>query len=328
MATSVALPVYWIATVPANRMSSTADSLTSLEPVCTMELAVVEAGNAPAAAPTRETSELVIRPSSGWIPLRLGELVAYRDLLLFLTWRDIKVRYNQTVLGVAWAFIQPFFTMLVFTLFFGRLGGLGTRTGGIPYSAYTFTALVPWAFFAFTLSQASESLVANANLIKKVYFPRLIVPLAAIFAGAVDFLIAFATLIALLFYYGIVPSWHVIFLPAFMLLALTTSLGVGLWLSALNVQFRDVRYTLTFATQLWMFATPIAYPIDIVPQVWRPLFGLNPMVGVVEGFRWALLQSGDGPSPMLAVSAVASLLILLSGAYYFRRMEKTFSDLI
>jgi lipopolysaccharide transport system permease protein len=274
-----------------------------------------------------EAPELVIRPSSGWIPLNLGQLLAYRDLLFFLMWRDIKVRYKQTVLGAAWAFIQPFFTMLVFTLFFGNLGGMSQRTGDIPYPVYVFAALVPWSFFAFALSQASESLVANANLIKKVYFPRLVVPLAAVLAGTVDFLIAFATLIGLLLYFGTVPTWHVCFLPAFMLLALGTSLGVGLWLSALNVQFRDVRYTLTFATQLWLFATPIAYPISIVPQEWRPLYAVNPMVGVVEGFRWALLGSGDAPGPMLVVSTAVSLLVLVSGAYYFRRMERTFSDI-
>jgi lipopolysaccharide transport system permease protein len=274
-----------------------------------------------------EPPELIIRPSSGWIPLRLGELVAYRDLLFFLMWRDVKVRYKQTILGAAWAFIQPFFTMLVFTLFFGNLGGMSERTGGIPYPVYAFAALVPWAFFAFALGQASECLVANSNLIKKVYFPRLVVPLAAVFAGTVDFLIAFLTLIGMLLYYGILPTWHVILLPAFMLLALSTSLGVGLWLSALNVQFRDVRYTLTFATQLWLFATPIAYPISIVPVEWRPLYAVNPMVGVVEGFRWALLGSGDAPGPMLAVSVAVSLLLLVSGAYYFRRMEKTFSDI-
>jgi lipopolysaccharide transport system permease protein len=290
-----------------------------------MPTLMAEIKQAVPAAP--EPPELIIRPSSGWIPLRLGEVIAYRDLLFFLMWRDVKVRYKQTVLGAAWAFIQPFFTMLIFTLFFGTLGGMGERTGGIPYPIYTFTALVPWAFFAFALGQASECLVANANLIKKVYFPRLVVPLAAVLAGTVDFLIAFATLIAMLLYYGIVPNWHVVLLPVFMLLALATSLGVGLWLSALNVQFRDVRYTLTFGTQLWMFATPIAYPIAIVPEQWRPLYAVNPMVGVVEGFRWALLGTGDGPGPMLVVSAAIAVALLVSGAYYFRRMEKSFSDI-
>jgi lipopolysaccharide transport system permease protein len=290
-----------------------------------MSTVLAQTNDAPPEAP--EPPELVIRPTSGWIPLRLGELVAYRDLLFFLMWRDVKVRYQQTVLGVAWAFIQPFFTMLIFTLFFGNLGGMGQHTGGIPYPVYAFAALVPWAFFAFALGQASECLVANSNLIKKVYFPRLVVPLAAVFAGSVDFLIAFLTLLVMLIYYGIVPTWHVAFLPAFMLLALSTSLGVGLWLSALNVQFRDVRYTLTFATQLWMFATPIAYPIAIVPAEWRTLYAINPMVGVVEGFRWALLGAGDAPGPMLAVSSAVSLVLLVSGAYYFRRMEKTFSDI-
>ena len=290
-----------------------------------MQTVMAEAKDAAPQQP--ELPELIIRPSTGWVPLRLGELVVYRDLLFFLMWRDVKVRYKQTVLGAAWAFIQPFFTMLIFTLFFGRLGGMDQRTGGIPYPVYAFAALVPWAFFAFALGQASECLVANANLIKKVYFPRLVVPLAAVLAGTVDLLIAFVTLIGMLIYFGIMPNWHVVVLPAFVLLALCTSLGVGLWLSALNVQFRDVRYTLTFATQLWLFATPIAYPISIVPEEWRTLYAINPMVGVVEGFRWSLLGTGDAPGPMLAVSAVMSLLLLVSGAYYFRRMERTFSDI-
>jgi lipopolysaccharide transport system permease protein len=290
-----------------------------------MQSVIAEAKDA--APPQPELPELLIRPSSGWVPLRLGELIVYRDLLFFLMWRDVKVRYKQTVLGAAWAFIQPFFTMLIFTLFFGRLGGMDQRTGGIPYPVYAFAALVPWAFFAFALGQASECLVANANLIKKVYFPRLVVPLAAVLAGTVDFLIAFATLIGMLFYFGIVPNWHIVVLPAFVLLTLCTALGVGLWLSALNVQFRDVRYTLTFATQLWLFATPIAYPISIVPEEWRSLYALNPMVGVVEGFRWSLLGAGEAPGPMLAVSTVVALLLLVSGAYYFRRMERTFSDI-
>jgi lipopolysaccharide transport system permease protein len=276
--------------------------------------------------------ETVIRPSRGWVSPKLGEVWRYRELLIFLMWRDIKVRYQQTVLGVTWAFIQPFFTMLVFSLFFGRLGGMDQRTGDIPYPLYTFAALLPWTFFAFALAQSSDSLVSNSNLIKKVYFPRLITPFAAVSAGAIDFGIAFLTLLVMQVGYAaagepVWPTWRVVFLPAFLLLALTTSLGVGLWLSALNVQFRDVRYTLPFLTQLWLFLTPIAYPASIVPEVWRPVYGLNPMVGVVEGFRWALLGAGDGPSLMLLASAVMSAAILVSGLYYFRRMEKTFADL-
>jgi lipopolysaccharide transport system permease protein len=252
--------------------------------------------------------------------------------LLFLFWRDIKVRYKQTVLGAAWAFIQPFFTMLVFSLFFGQLAGMDSRTGGVPYPLFTFAALVPWTLFAYALVQSSESLVANANLIKKIYFPRLIIPLASVSSGIADFGIAFLTLILLqagycAAGYAVWPTWKVVFLPAFVLLALITSLGVGFWLSALNVQFRDVRYTLPFLTQIWLFLTPIAYPASIVPERWRQVYGLNPMVGVVEGFQWALFGAGEGPGLMVAVSGMSALALLVSGLYYFRRMEKTFSDL-
>jgi lipopolysaccharide transport system permease protein len=281
---------------------------------------------------TPSVEETVIRPSRGWASLNLGELWRYRELLFFLMWRDIKVRYTQTVLGIAWAFIQPFFTMVVFSLFFGRLGGMDQRTGDIPYPLYTFAALLPWTFFAFALAQSADSLVANANLIKKVYFPRLMIPLASVSAGVADFAVAFLTLLVMQACYAtagesVLPTWRVVFLPLFFLLALITSLGVGLWLSALNIQFRDVRYTLGFLTQLWLFLTPIAYPASIVPERWQAVYGLNPMVGVVEGFRWALLGAGDGPGVMLAVSTAASAVLFVSGLYYFRRMERTFADL-
>jgi lipopolysaccharide transport system permease protein len=279
-------------------------------------------------ATTSSTDEIVIRPSRGWVSLRLGDLWRYRELWFFLVWRDIKVRYQQTVLGVAWAFIQPFFTMLVFSLFFGYLGGMGDRIPGtVPYPLFAFAGLVIWAFFAFALTQASDSLVSSSNLIKKVYFPRLILPLSAIGAGTVDFLVAFVTLFGMMAYFGFAPSWQVVFLPGFFILAVITSLGVGLWLSALNVQFRDVKYTLGFLTQIWLFATPIAYPSSLVPEQWRALYGVNPMVGVVEGFRWSLLGVGEPPGPMLAVSVLVAGLMLVTGAFYFRRMEKTFSDL-
>lgn len=271
--------------------------------------------------------KLRIVPSRGWVSLRLGELWEYRELLYFLVWRDIKVRYKQTALGAAWAIIQPLFTMLVFTLFFGKLAKI--PSDGVPYPAFSYAALVPWTFFAQGLTLASDSLVGSANLIRKVYFPRLVIPVGAVLAGLVDFSIAFAMLLALMFKYGIAPTRNVLWLPALLLLSLATSLGVGLWLSALNVKFRDVKYMVPFVTQFWMFATPIAYPSSLFEQPWqRTLYGLNPMAGVVEGFRWALLGTRTGPGPMVLVSAAAAVVVLVSGAYYFRRMEKTFADTV
>jgi lipopolysaccharide transport system permease protein len=273
-----------------------------------------------------ETPVTVITPSHGWVALQLSKVWEYRELLYFLTWRDIKVRYKQTILGAAWAVIQPFMTMVVFSLFFGRLAQV--PSDGIPYPIFSYTALVPWTLFAYGLTQSSNSLVGSANLLKKVYFPRLIIPLAAVFSGVVDFMLAFLVLMGMMLIYGIVPTAHLIWLPGFVLLALITSLGVGLWLSAMNVQFHDVRYTVPFLTQLWLFATPIAYPSSLLSQPWRTLYGLNPMVGVVEGFRWALLETPTAPGPMLAVSTLVALALLVSGALYFRRMERTFADVV
>jgi lipopolysaccharide transport system permease protein len=269
---------------------------------------------------------LRIQPSRGWVSLRLGELWQYRELLYFLIWRDVKVRYKQTALGAAWAIIQPFFTMVVFSLFFGRLAKV--PSDGIPYPIFSFAALVPWTFFADGLSQSSNSLVGSANLIKKVYFPRLAIPIATVFSGVVDFALAFSVLLLMMFYYGIVPTLNIIWLPFFMLLALVTALGVGLWLSAFNVEYRDVRYVIPFIVQIWLFSTPVAYPSTLLSQPWRTLYGLNPMVGVVEGFRWALLSTTTAPGPMIIVSSVAAAALLVSGAYYFRRMEKTFADVV
>jgi lipopolysaccharide transport system permease protein len=269
---------------------------------------------------------LYIRPARGRMPLELGELWAYRELLYFLTWRDIKVRYKQTVLGAAWAIIQPFFMMVVFSLFFGRLAGV--PSDGVPYPVFTFCALLPWQLFAHALAESSNSLVANERLISKVYFPRLVVPIAAVFGGLIDFAIAFVILLGMMAYYGIVPTLAILTLPLFILLAVLTALGVGLWLSALNVKYRDVRYTIVFMTQLWFFLTPVVYPSSIVPQRWRVLYGLNPMAGVVEGFRWALLGKSESPGGLLAVSVVAVILILVGGLYYFRRMESTFADVV
>ena len=269
---------------------------------------------------------LRIAPSKGWVPLKLRELWEYRELLYFLVWRDIKVRYKQTALGATWAIIQPLLTMIVFSLFFGRLAKV--PSDGIPYPIFSFAALVPWTFFANGLGQASNSLVGSGSLISKVYFPRLVIPLASVFSGIIDFLIAFVVLLAMMLYYGLAPTLNVLWLPLFLLLALITSLGVGLWLSALNVEYRDVRYVVPFITQFWLLATPIAYPSSLLHQPWRTIYGLNPMVGVVEGFRWALLRTNTAPGPIIAVSSAAAVLILVTGAFYFRRMEKTFADIV
>jgi lipopolysaccharide transport system permease protein len=256
----------------------------------------------------------------------LRELWAYRELAYFLAWRDIKVRYKQTVLGAAWAILQPLFTMLVFSLFFGQLAGI--PSDGIPYPVFSFAALVPWQFFANGLSSSSESVVASANLVRKVYFPRLVIPGAAVGSGVVDFCLAFVVLLGMMLFFGIVPTANVVWLPFLLLLALVTSLGAGIWLTALNVQFRDVRYAVPFLINAWMFATPIAYPSSLLEEPWRTLYGLNPMAGVVEGFRWALLGTDTAPGSMVFVSVVAAVAMLISGAYYFRRMEKTFADVV
>ena len=271
-------------------------------------------------------STIQIKPSKGWVFLKLHDLWEYRELLYFLAWRDIKVRYKQTVLGAAWAIIQPFSTMVVFSIFFGRLAKM--PSDGIPYPIFAYCALLPWSYFAGALDRAGNSLVGSANLVTKVYLPRLVLPLSATMAGLLDFAIAFVVLIAMMIFYGITPTSAVWTLPFFLLLALATSLGVGLWLSALNVQYRDVRYTIPFLTQFWLFASPVAYPSSLVPEQWRVLYGLNPMAGVIEGFRWALLGKGSGPGPMLAVSVLVTAVLLVSGAYYFRRMEKTFADVV
>lgn len=269
---------------------------------------------------------LRIRPSRGWRHVNLEEVWQYRELLYFLSWRDIKVRYKQTVLGAAWAIIQPVMTMAVFSLFFGKLGKM--PSDGIPYPLFAYAALVPWMFFANGLIQSSNSLVQNANMLKKIYFPRLIIPIATIVSGGVDFILALVLLLFMMAFYGIAPTANVIWLPFLLALGISTALGVGLWLSALNVQFRDVRYVIPFLTQFWLFATPIAYPSSLLPEPWRTVYGLNPMVGVVEGFRWALLGTQTAPGLTVALSAVVSLMLLTSGIFYFKRMEKTFADTV
>ena len=273
-----------------------------------------------------ELPELLITPGNRWIPLHLSELWEYRELLYFLVWRDIKVRYKQTALGAAWAVMQPLFMMLVFSLFFGRLAKV--PSDGIPYPVFAFCALIPWQLFANALSESSNSLVGNQNLITKVYFPRLVIPIAAVLSGLVDFAIAFAILIGMMLYFGIVPGWSILVLPGFILLAVLTALAVGLWLSALNVQYRDVRYTMSFLVQFWLFATPVAYPSSLVPESWRAFYGINPMAGVVEGFRWALLGKTQPPGAMLWVSVFVVTILLIGGLFYFRRMEQQFADIV
>ncbi len=275
---------------------------------------------------TAEPQVLILEPSKGFFRLKLGDLWEYRELLYFLVWRDVKVRYKQTVLGAAWAILQPLMTMVVFSIFFGRFAKM--PSDGIPYPVFAFAALLPWQLFAYALSESSNSLVSNQNLITKVYFPRLVIPISAVLAGLVDFAIAFGVLLILMWYYGIVPTAAIALLPLFVLLAVATALAVGLWLSSLNVKYRDVRYTIPFLTQIWMFATPVAYPSTLVPEPWRTLLGLNPMAGVVEGFRWALLGKAQSPGPLLAVSVAAVLVLLIGGLIYFRRTESTFADVV
>jgi lipopolysaccharide transport system permease protein len=276
--------------------------------------------------PASENTIVRIEPSKGWVSLKLRELWEYRELLYFLIWRDVKVRYKQTILGGSWAIIQPFFTMVVFSLFFGKLAKV--PSDGIPYPIFTFAALVPWMFFANGLNQASNSLVGNSNLIKKVYFPRLSMPIALVLGGLIDFVLAFLMLIVMMFYYRMTPTVNVVWLPFFVILTVMTSLGASLWLSAMYVQFRDVRHIIPFLTQIWLFATPIAYPSSLLEEPWRTVYGINPMVGVVEGFRWALLGTQTAPGPTIAFSIIVAIGLLLSGAFYFRRMEKTFADVV
>lgn len=271
------------------------------------------------------SSSIVIRPSRGWVPLDFRALWAYRELLYFLTWREVKVRYKQTALGFAWAIIQPFMMMIVFTLFFGTLAKVPSE--GIPYPLFSYAALLPWTLFAEGITRSSMSLVQDANLVQKVYFPRLVMPLSGILSPVVDFGIAFIILVGMMFYYGYAPTARVLWLLVFILLALVTSLGVGLWLSAINVKYRDVRYVIPFLVQLWLFASPVVYSSSLLPQRFRAVYGLNPMSGVIEGFRWALLGT-EPPSSLIAISVVMVVLILVSGAFYFRRSEKIFADVV
>src|SRR5277367_4796700 len=269
---------------------------------------------------------LRITPPSRWWVLPLRELWEYRELLYFFVWRDIKVRYKQTAIGAAWAVLQPFLTMLIFSLFFGRLAHIPSQ--GLPYPIFYYSALLPWMYFAAALQNATNTIVENQRLITKVYFPRLVLPFSSVLSGLVDFGISFLMFVAMMFYYAIRPGWALLMLPVFLLLSVLTALGVGLWLSALNAIYRDVRYVVPFLVQFWLFASPVAYPASLVPQRWRWLYGLNPMTGVIEGFRWTLTGHGDPPSVLLAASSAAVLVLVLSGTMFFQKMEGVIADVV
>ena len=273
-----------------------------------------------------ELPVLRITPPSRWWVLPAGELWEYRELLYFFVWRELKVRYKQTAVGAAWAVLQPLLTMLIFSLFFGRLANI--PSGGLPYPIFYYSALLPWMYFAASLQNATNKIVENQNVITKVYFPRLILPFSATLSGLVDFGISFLMFVAIMVYYRTEPSWPILMLPVFLLLAVLTALGVGLWLSALNAIYRDVRYVVPFLVQFWMFASPVVYPSSLVPAKWRWLYGLNPMAGVIEGFRWSLTGTGYPPSRMLLVSSAVVLVVLVSGLMYFQKMETTIADVV
>ncbi len=284
--------------------------------------------SAPAAQHTATTDvpTVIIQPGNGVLIPVLGAVWAYRELFLFFVWREIKVRYKQTLIGVAWAVLQPIMTMVIFTVVFDRFAKV--PSDGLPYPIFAFTALLPWTYFSQAVTQSSASVVGDANLIRKVYFPRLVLPLAAVAAPLMDFLVAFSVLLGMSLWYGIIPSWRVLALPAFLVLALTTALAIGLWLSALNVRYRDVRYTIPFLLQLWMYASPIAYPLSLVPQRWRWIYGLNPMVGTIEGFRWGLLGGERLDVSLMGLSLWLTLALLVGGLFYFTRTERSFADII
>jgi lipopolysaccharide transport system permease protein len=269
---------------------------------------------------------LRIQPTRGWSSLKLHELWEYRELLYFFVWRDVKVRYKQAVLGVAWAVIPPFFTMLIFSLFFGRLAKVPSE--GLPYPLFLYAGLIPWLFFSTGLTQATTSLVGSAGLIRKIYFPRLTIPIATVCSGLIDVAVSLGLLFLMMVYYGIAPSTHIIWLPLFVLSAVVSALGVGLWLSALNVQFADVRHAVPFLVQFWMFATPVVYPRSLIGERWHSLYAVNPMVGVVEGFRWSLFGTDSPPGLITLCSSLMAGIVLCGGAFYFRRMERHFADVI
>ena len=267
-----------------------------------------------------------ISPPVGWLPIDLGELWRYRELLYFFVWRDLKVRYKQTAIGALWAILQPFLTMLVFSLFFGRLAHIPSN--GLPHSVFYYSALLAWIYFSGALHHATNTMIENQRVITKVYFPRLLLPLAAVASGLVDLAFGFVVFLGMLVYYRIAPGEEFLLMPLFLLLAVLTALGVGLWLSALNAIYRDVRYMVPFLIQFWMFASPVAYPSSLVPERWRWLYGLNPMAGVVEGFRWTLTGHGQPPTLLLGISTCMVLALLAGGVVYFQKMESTVADLL
>lgn len=275
---------------------------------------------------TEETPVVFIKPSRGWVLPEIHDIWAYRELLYFLVWRDLKVRYKQTVLGILWAIIKPFSMMVIFSIFFGKFAKIPSE--GIPYPIFTYAALLPWSYFSQSLNACSNSLVGSSHLITKVYFPRLVIPISSVLSGLVDFAIAFSILLGMMFYYQIIPTLTILLLPLLVLMAMATALGAGLWLSALNVQYRDIRFTLSFLVQFWFFATPVVYPISLVPQRWRFIYSLNPMVGVVEGFRGVLLGKGQIIGPIFIVSMIVIVCIIITGSFYFKRMEKGFADVV
>jgi len=269
---------------------------------------------------------LRLTPPARWWEIPFSELWEYRELLYFFVWRDIKIRYKQTAIGAAWAVLQPLLTMLVFTLFFGRLAHIPSE--GLPYPIFYYSALLPWMYFAASLQNATNTIVENQRVITKVYFPRLALPLSSVLSGLVDFGVSFLMFAAMMIYFGIRPSAAMLWLPVFLLLALLTALGVGLWLSALNAIYRDVRYVVPFLVQFWLFASPVAYPSSLVPERWRWLYGLNPMAGVIEGFRWSLAGHGEPPGRLILISSGVVLMVLLSGVAYFQGMETTIADVV
>jgi lipopolysaccharide transport system permease protein len=275
-----------------------------------------------------DTGFTVYEPPRGLASVNFHELWAYRELIYFLTWRDILVRYKQAVMGVLWAIMQPLLTMVVFTLVFNKGLGVAPNSPDVPYAVFSFSGLVPWQFFAGALNRSGVSLVSNANLLTKVYFPRLVIPISSVLAGLLDLAISFVVLLALMAVYGMVPTWHIVFLPLFVALAFVASVAVSLWLSALNVMYRDVQYVIPLLVQLWMFVSPVIYPIDSLPEGWRVLFALNPMTGVIGGFRWALYNDPFPPGGYLWTSIAVVAVLLVSGVTYFKRMERVFADVV
>jgi lipopolysaccharide transport system permease protein len=283
----------------------------------------------PLSVPDQRSSDdmILIEPMRGWVPINVRELWQYRELLVFFIWRDLKVRYKQTILGIVWVILQPVMTMIVMSVVFGKMAGI--PTDGIPYPIFAYSALLPWTFFAGGLSRASGSLVGSVSLVQKIYFPRLILPIAAVVDGIVDFLLAFIVLVGMMVYYNIYPTLSMVWLLIpLLILSTLAALGIGLWMAAVNVRYRDIRYIVPFMTQFWMYITPVVYPSSLVGHSWKTVYSLNPMVGVINGFRWVLLNRGGAPGITIWISVVVSIVTVITGAMYFRRMEKTFADVI